>query len=135
MTKNAAKNTPTPDSQDAGTQTTPPVEGEGLQTPPASATGNGSDADAAKAPPADKQEEVKPKVPRALQNVTKAKGFKAYITSEKHTIPIDVLVRGETVNGHWSAKDGHVEFSVPNHLVEGFEMHYHFKSGNIVVAE
>jgi hypothetical protein len=60
---------------------------------------------------------------------------KKYITSETHTIPIDVQIQGEMINGEWSAKEGYVSFSVPLHLVEGFEKHYHFAVGNIVAAE
>lgn len=102
-----------------------------------STPGASEQQNASKAPVAAQDTEKQSKTERTknLKNVAKASGFKAYITSEKHTIPIDVLVRGETVNGHWSAKDGYVEFLVPDHLVEGFEMHHHFLVGNIIVAE
>ena len=61
--------------------------------------------------------------------------FKAYKTKEKHTYPIDIQIHNELICGQWMREEGIVEFSVPSHLVEGFEKHYHFTSGNIVAAE
>jgi hypothetical protein len=77
-----------------------------------------------------------PKARRKLSAVAVVEKFKAYATTEKHTYPLDIQVSNETINGQWSREDGFVEFLVPEHLVEGFEMHYHFRMGNIVaVAE
>lgn len=61
-------------------------------------------------------------------------GFVKYVTTEKHSIPIDVQIKGEVISGQWSVRTGFVEFDVPSRLVEGFEMHHHFKMGNVVRA-
>lgn len=80
-------------------------------------------------------QDAKPEDKPVAKPATKAKvTHKKYVTSETHTIPIDVQIKGEVINGEWSQKDGYVNFSVPMHLVEGFELHYHFVSGNIVAA-
>lgn len=60
---------------------------------------------------------------------------KVYVSTEKHSIPFDIMIKGVVLSGAWSAKDGFVEFSVPAELVEGFEKHYHFTAGNLVAAE
>lgn len=72
---------------------------------------------------------------RGLTAVSPVKGSKAYMTTEKHTYPFDILVKGEYINGQWSREDGYVEFLVPDDLVEAFEKHHHFQVGNIVAAE
>ncbi len=61
-------------------------------------------------------------------------GNKIYVTTGKHTYPIDIQIYGEIICGQWTASDGLVEFVVPDHLVEGFEKHFHFVTGNIVAA-
>ena len=61
-------------------------------------------------------------------------GTTVYVTTDKHTYPIDIQIHGEVITGQWSASDGIVEFVVPNYLVEGFEKHFHFVTGNIVAA-
>lgn len=61
-------------------------------------------------------------------------GNKLYVTTGKHTYPIDIQIRGEIISGQWSVGDGIVEFVVPNRLTEWFEKHYHFVTGNIVAA-
>ena len=81
-------------------------------------------------------EELKPEAKPEAKAAKAAKlTSKLYTTSEKHTIPIDVQIKGEVINGEWSQKDGYVNFSVPAHLVEGFELHYHFKAGNIIAVK
>lgn len=57
-----------------------------------------------------------------------------YKTVEKHTVPFDVMIKGEVINGQWSNSTGYVEFQVPADLCEGFEKHYHFVSGNVAKA-
>ncbi len=79
-------------------------------------------------------QDAKPEVKPATKAAAKPT-HKNYVTTSTHTIPIDVQIKGEMINGEWSAKDGYVNFSVPLHLVEGFEIHYHFACGNIVAAE
>ena len=79
-------------------------------------------------------QDAKPEVKPATKAVAKP-AYKKYVTSETHTIPIDIQIKGEVINGEWSGKDGYVNFAVPLHLVEGFELHYHFVSGNIVAAD
>lgn len=83
---------------------------------------------------AQEEQATEKKVKRKPSVVTPEAGFKVYQSTEKHTYPFDVMVKGETITGQWAATDGFVEFSVPDHLVEGFERHHHFVSGNVVAA-
>jgi hypothetical protein len=89
------------------------------------------DAAAEAAAPAPAPEVVK-QSKRKLGAVTPTSGFKAYQSTGTHTYPFDIMVKGEMVNGQWMKADGFVEFLVPDHLVEGFEKHHHFISGNVV---
>lgn len=57
-----------------------------------------------------------------------------YVTTDVHSYPFDIQVRGEVIQGQWTRTEKKVEFLVPADLVEGFEMHYHFVSGNLVKA-
>lgn len=58
--------------------------------------------------------------------------YTEYVTKEKQTIPIDILIKGQMILGNWSPQQGYVEFKVPNELVEAFELHHHFAVGNVV---
>ncbi len=69
---------------------------------------------------------------RKLSAVAPAKGFKVYVTTQKHSYPFDIQIAGEILSGQWSKDDGFVEFLVPDELVAGFEKHFHFVSGNVV---
>ena len=60
-------------------------------------------------------------------------GFKKYHATAFNVL-FDVQVKGETIYGQWADGRKNAEFLVPKHLVEGFEKHYHFTSGNIVAA-
>lgn len=64
-----------------------------------------------------------------------AEGETVFATPEKHSVPFDIMIAGEVLPGQWAAKDGIVEFAVPNRLVEGFKKHYHFVAGNVVEVE
>jgi len=75
------------------------------------------------------------KARRKLRTVAPSSGFKAYQSAEKHTYPFEMLIRGEVITGQWIKEDGFVEFLVPDHLVEAFEMHHHFVTGNLVAAD
>jgi hypothetical protein len=68
------------------------------------------------------------------QAEVEVEGHVAYVTPEKHSVPFDIQISNQMISGNWSAKDGVVEFSVPESLVEGFEKHYHFVSGNVIRA-
>jgi hypothetical protein len=90
---------------------------------------------AADAPVAAPEAAVTP-IKRKLKVVSPQTGFKTYQTTDKHTYTIDIQIQGEVISGQWSKIDGVVEFLVPDHLVEGFEKHYHFVSNNVAaVAE
>ena len=73
---------------------------------------------------ADPKPETKPGAPD---------GFKLY-RATTFSVLFDVQVKGETIYGQWADGRKNAEFLVPKHLVEGFEKHYHFTSGNIVAA-
>lgn len=62
-------------------------------------------------------------------------GFKRYVSTGTHTYPFDIQIKGEILQGQWTRDQGYVEFNVPQALVEGFEKHYHFTSGNLVAAD
>jgi hypothetical protein len=89
----------------------------------------------AAAPAAEPLADIAVSLKRKLKNLTVQEGYKAYQTTQKHTYPIDIQIHNELILGQWSREDGYVEFLVPLHLVEGFEKHYHFVSGNIAAAE
>lgn len=72
---------------------------------------------------------------RAVERKPSMPSSKMYITTEKHSIPFDIQIKGEVLQGAWSRSTGLVEFEVPGHLVEGFEMHHHFVAGNVKAAE
>jgi hypothetical protein len=59
------------------------------------------------------------------------KGFKHYVTTNTHTYPFEIQIAGEIIQGQWVKETGFVEFVVPDHLVDGFEKHYHFVMGNL----
>jgi hypothetical protein len=58
----------------------------------------------------------------------------SYITTADSSPSFDVLVRGVLVRGVWNdyPEKKKIRFDVPADLVEAFEMHYHFLSGNVV---
>jgi hypothetical protein len=58
--------------------------------------------------------------------------FVAYRTAAPTSVMFDVQIKNEMIYGQWGPKRDHVLFLVPEHLVEGFETHWHFASGNIV---
>jgi hypothetical protein len=76
---------------------------------------------------------VAPAAP-AIKAIKAKVAFKDYITTEKHTYPMDIQIRGEVLTGEWSAESGKVTYRVPSELTDGFEKHIHFVSGNIVAA-
>lgn len=78
-------------------------------------------------------EEAK-KVVRRASKIQAAENEKVYVSTGKHTYPFDIQIYGEVISGQWAKDDGYVEFAVPNHLVEGFEKHFHFVSRNLVAA-
>jgi hypothetical protein len=60
--------------------------------------------------------------------------FKRYVTTEKQSYPFDIQISNVILQGQWTRTSGIVEFNVPVELVEGFEKHHHFVSGNVVAA-
>lgn len=85
----------------------------------------------------EKPEAVEPKTKgkRKAAIIADVEGYKIYVTTEKHSVSFDIMIRGQVLTGQWSNKSGYVEFAVPNDLVEGFEKHFHFTSGNVVAAD
>lgn len=71
--------------------------------------------------------------PKPEQKTGAPDGFKLY-RSTAFSVLFDVQVKGEVIYGQWANGLKAVEFQVPEHLVEGFEKHYHFASGNIVAV-
>jgi len=77
-------------------------------------------------------ESEKPAPKRRAKINTPSKEFKAYRTTGTHTYPFDMVIKGELLQGTWCREDGIVEFMVPINLVESFERHFHFVTGNLV---
>jgi hypothetical protein len=59
----------------------------------------------------------------------------AYKTAGKHSAMFDVLVGGKSIQGQWGDNRECIMFSVPAHLADGFEKHWHFTSGNVIKAD
>jgi hypothetical protein len=57
---------------------------------------------------------------------------KVFTTVEKHSMPFDIQVKGEVIQGTWTREQGYVEFAVPMDLVDSFKLHYHCQVGNVV---
>jgi len=79
------------------------------------------------------EQDPKPE-PRAKKEKAKPQPPVKYITTGEHSYPFDVQISGEVIQGQWTRTEKKVEFLVPQHLVEGFELHFHFVSGNVVEA-
>jgi hypothetical protein len=57
-----------------------------------------------------------------------------YVTTHPSSVLFDILAKGEVIRGQWHdyPQKRTISFAVPPDLVESFEGHYHFQSGNVV---